>query len=114
MRNVNFWLQIQRVGAIARDGRLREGQRILEVNGQSLLGATHEEAVKALRSAGDRLNLLICDGYNMSSTGKGTAIHSMCRYDKIFSVWTFNSFNENIAFRVILSFNCTRIQLNVS
>ena len=66
-------LQIQRVGAIARDGRLREGQRILEVNGQSLLGATHEEAVKALRTAGDRLNLLVCDGYELSSsTGTNT------------------------------------------
>ena len=56
------------MGAIARDGRLREGQRILEVNGQSLLGVTHEEAVKALRTAGDRLNLLVCDGYEPSSS----------------------------------------------
>ena len=67
-------MQIQRVGAIGRDGRLREGQRILEVNGQSLLGATHEEAVKALRSAGDRLNLLVCDGYDLSSSTGNVAM----------------------------------------
>ena len=52
---------------------LREGQRILEVNGQSLLGATNEEAVKVLRTAGDRLNLLVCDGYELSSS-TGTTI----------------------------------------
>ena len=40
------------------------GQRIIEVNGQSLLGATHNEAVEALRSSGDSIHLLLCDGWN--------------------------------------------------
>ena len=40
------------------------GQRIIEVNGQSLLGATHQEAVNILRNAGDEIKLLVCDGFN--------------------------------------------------
>merc|ERR1712045_994891 len=39
------------------------GQRIIEVNGQSLLGATHSEAVNAMRETG---NLIVCDGWNNS------------------------------------------------
>ncbi len=71
--------QIQRSGAIARDGRLREGQRLLEVNGQSLLGATYEEAVKALRAAGDRYNLLVCDGYDPAHvSGESRACVCVC------------------------------------
>ena len=38
--------------------------RLLEVNGVSLLGASHQEAVNCLRSAGDVMHLLICDGYD--------------------------------------------------
>ena len=40
------------------------GQRIIEVNGQSLLGATHAEAVKAMRESGNSIHLIVCDGYN--------------------------------------------------
>ena len=40
------------------------GQRIIEVNGQSLLGASHNEAVSALREAGECIQLLVCDGWN--------------------------------------------------
>lgn len=41
--------------------------RILEVNGISLLGATHQEAVNALRAAGNELNIIVCKGYDKSS-----------------------------------------------
>ncbi|GAB6023124.1 hypothetical protein CHUAL_007209 [Chamberlinius hualienensis] len=51
-------------GAAIRDGALSVGMRILEVNGFSLLGASHQEAVNALRSAGDSMKLLLCDGYD--------------------------------------------------
>ena len=40
------------------------GQRIIEVNGKSLLGATHKEAVDALRDSKDSIHLLLCDGWN--------------------------------------------------
>lgn len=41
--------------------------RILEVNGTSLLGATHQEAVNALREAGDNIQIIVCKGYDKSS-----------------------------------------------
>lgn len=41
--------------------------RILEVNGTSLLGATHQEAVNALREAGNQIQIIVCKGYDKSS-----------------------------------------------
>lgn len=41
--------------------------RILEVNGTSLLGATHQEAVSSLREAGNELQIVVCKGYDKSS-----------------------------------------------
>lgn len=34
------------------------------------MGASHQEAVNALRSAGDTLTLLLCDGYDPSEVEK--------------------------------------------
>ena len=56
--------QITSGGATERDGRLQVGYRILEVNGVSLLGASHIEAVKALRSCSDKLTIIVCNGYD--------------------------------------------------
>ncbi len=44
--------------------RLPVGTRILQVNSQSLLGKTHEEALLILHSVVDRMNLLCCHGYD--------------------------------------------------
>lgn len=41
--------------------------RILEVNGTSLLGAKHIEAVQLLRTAGDKIQIIVCKGYDKSS-----------------------------------------------
>lgn len=61
-----FISKINSSGAARRDGRLRVGMRILEVNGVSLLGATHQEAVDVLRSSGQELYLVVCKGYEKS------------------------------------------------
>ena len=50
-------------GAASKDGRLVVGQRILEVNAQSLLGASHMDAVRALRGVQEKLTMLVCDGF---------------------------------------------------
>lgn len=78
-----FVSKINSSGAVRRDGRLKVGMRILEVNGQSLLGATHQEAVESLRLSANRLNLVVCKGYDKSdlihglvNSGTGTSIHS--------------------------------------
>ncbi|KAL2085639.1 hypothetical protein ACEWY4_018959 [Coilia grayii] len=59
-----FISKVSSTGAAARDGRLLVGMRILEVGNQSLLGMTHTEAVRVLRSTGDTLVLLVCDGFD--------------------------------------------------
>ncbi|XP_066930968.1 protein scribble homolog isoform X3 [Clytia hemisphaerica] len=61
-----FVSKVNSSGAAARDDRLKVGMRILEVNNTSLLGATHVDAVRALRTAGDNLSLIVCDGYDES------------------------------------------------
>ena len=59
------FISVIKEGSVAsREPRLRVGQRIIEVNGQNLLGAEHLEAVNTMRSVGDELNILVCDGYN--------------------------------------------------
>jgi hypothetical protein len=67
-----FISKVNSSGAVRRDGRLRVGMRILEVNGQSLLGATHQEAVESLRLGANRLNMVVCKGYE-----KSDLIHGM-------------------------------------
>lgn len=62
------FLQVSPTGAAGRDGRLRVGLRLLEVNQQSLLGLTHAEAVQLLRSVGDTLTVLVCDGFDTSTS----------------------------------------------
>ncbi|XP_054564431.1 protein scribble homolog isoform X2 [Eptesicus fuscus] len=59
-----FISKVSPAGAAGRDGRLRVGLRLLEVNQQSLLGLTHAEAVQLLRNAGDTLTVLVCDGFD--------------------------------------------------
>ncbi|XP_070507227.1 protein lap4 isoform X11 [Chironomus tepperi] len=78
-----FISKINSSGAVRRDGRLKVGMRILEVNGQSLLGATHQEAVESLRLSANRLNLVVCKGYDKSdlihgmiSSGTGSRLSS--------------------------------------
>ena len=67
-----FISKINSNGAVKRDGRLKVGMRILEVNGASLLGASHQEAVDCLRMSANRLNLVVCKGYE-----KSDLIHGM-------------------------------------
>lgn len=59
-----------------------------QVNGQSLLGATHEEGVKSLRSVGEKLVLMVCDGYDptveMSSpTSAGSSLSQASQISQI-------------------------------
>ncbi|KAF4017744.1 hypothetical protein G4228_009560, partial [Cervus hanglu yarkandensis] len=62
-----FISKVSPTGAAGRDRRLRVGLRLLEVNQQSLLGLTHGEAVQLLRSVGDTLTVLVCDGFDTNT-----------------------------------------------
>lgn len=46
-----FVKSVFNIGAAARDGRLKKGDRIVAVNGESLDGSTHAEAVTILKNA---------------------------------------------------------------
>lgn len=56
--------------ASQRQNELIVGQRIIEVNGRTLLGVTHEEATAAMRTAGNSIHLLVCDGWNSEAAVK--------------------------------------------
>jgi protein scribble len=59
-----FVSKITAGGAAEQDGRLKIGHRILEVNGTSLLRATHLVAARSLRNNPMEVSLLVCDGYD--------------------------------------------------
>lgn len=51
--------EVYEEGAAARDGRLWAGDQILEVNGVDLRGASHEEAIAALRQTPAKVRLMV-------------------------------------------------------
>lgn len=58
----NFPVVIKSVfpnGAAATDGRLKRGDQLIAVNGVSLDGVTHDQAVNMLKTAGDIVSLLV-------------------------------------------------------
>ncbi|XP_053317697.1 tyrosine-protein phosphatase non-receptor type 13 isoform X2 [Spea bombifrons] len=50
-------------GTAEADGRIQKGDRVLSVNGTSLEGATHKQAVEALRNTGQVVTLLLEKGH---------------------------------------------------
>uniref|UniRef100_A0AAQ5WZL3 Protein tyrosine phosphatase non-receptor type 13 n=1 Tax=Amphiprion ocellaris TaxID=80972 RepID=A0AAQ5WZL3_AMPOC len=50
-------------GAAELDGRIKKGDRVVAVNGKSLDGATHQQAVEALRDTGQTVHLLLEKGH---------------------------------------------------
>ncbi|XP_068452358.1 PDZ domain-containing protein 2 [Clinocottus analis] len=51
--------RVEKAGAIHRDGRLHAGDELLMINGRSLVGLTHQEAVAILRSATGLVQLVV-------------------------------------------------------
>ncbi|KAM9237371.1 tyrosine-protein phosphatase non-receptor type 13 isoform 2-T2 [Dugong dugon] len=54
-------------GAAESDGRIHKGDRVLAVNGVSLEGATHKQAVETLRNTGQVVHLLLEKGQSLAS-----------------------------------------------
>uniref|UniRef100_A0A8C9FDI9 Multiple PDZ domain crumbs cell polarity complex component n=1 Tax=Pavo cristatus TaxID=9049 RepID=A0A8C9FDI9_PAVCR len=64
LREKNKWMSLQLCvvlfqGAAAEDGRLKRGDQIIAVNGQSLEGVTHEEAVAILKRTKGTVTLTV-------------------------------------------------------
>ena len=56
--------QVIQGGAAHTDGRLHVGMRILQINSASMHGKTYDEALHVVQGVLDRMNLMICFGYN--------------------------------------------------
>jgi hypothetical protein len=57
-----FVCKIRERGAAVRDGRLKEGDLILEINGMPIINVTHNEAVKHFINAHENVKLKIVPG----------------------------------------------------
>nr|XP_033502544.1 tyrosine-protein phosphatase non-receptor type 13 isoform X2 [Epinephelus lanceolatus] len=55
-------------GAAELDGRIQKGDRVVAVNGKSLEGATHQQAVEALRDTGQTVHLLLEKGHLLADS----------------------------------------------
>ncbi|XP_060635261.2 tyrosine-protein phosphatase non-receptor type 13 isoform X5 [Anolis sagrei] len=54
-------------GAAEADGRIQKGDRVLSVNGITLEGATHKEAVEILRNTGQEVHLVLEKGQHAAA-----------------------------------------------
>lgn len=61
------WVELFLWPVCVRFSLVQVGMRLLEVNGHSLLGASHQDAVNVLRTAGNEIQLVVCKGYDKSS-----------------------------------------------
>jgi len=57
-----FVVKIREDGAAYKDGRLKEGDKVLEINGFSLTNVTHVDAVNKFLQAGENVNLKVIPG----------------------------------------------------
>lgn len=63
-----FVAAITEGGPAFRDGRLKRGDELLMINGHSLVGLTHQEAVDALRSAPSLVQLVVASKIRKSAS----------------------------------------------
>ncbi|XP_067895642.1 synaptojanin-2-binding protein [Heterodontus francisci] len=57
--NAIYVTKIKEDGPAALDGRLKEQDQILAINGRELCNVTHQEAVEIFRNSGDEVTLLV-------------------------------------------------------
>uniref|UniRef100_A0A8D0D1X1 Tyrosine-protein phosphatase non-receptor type 13 n=1 Tax=Sander lucioperca TaxID=283035 RepID=A0A8D0D1X1_SANLU len=55
-------------GAAELDGKIQKGDRVVAVNGKTLEGATHQQAVEALRDTGQTVHLLLEKGHPLADS----------------------------------------------
>uniref|UniRef100_A0A8C7C649 PDZ domain containing 2 n=1 Tax=Oncorhynchus kisutch TaxID=8019 RepID=A0A8C7C649_ONCKI len=78
---------VEEGGATQRDGRLKAGDELLMINGQSLVGLSHSEAVAVLRSSTGLVQLVVASRdthtYQTRSQGGGSRLESVGEDDEL-------------------------------
>jgi C-terminal processing protease CtpA/Prc len=69
--------RIEPGGAAERDGRLKIGDELLVINGHSLIGKTHEEAVAVMKQTSSILQLVVSTETDVSSSNIQTSSRSL-------------------------------------
>ncbi|KAJ8289681.1 hypothetical protein GJAV_G00004090 [Gymnothorax javanicus] len=96
--------KIKEDGAAALDGRLQEGDKILEINGHKLENLSHGAAVDLFRSAGEDVRLLVLKGM-VSVNGP-----SKPRPESEPSHFTIGKFGLVVATVVVAAIVCIRLR----
>ncbi|XP_036988292.2 tyrosine-protein phosphatase non-receptor type 13 isoform X17 [Artibeus jamaicensis] len=114
-------------GAAELDGRIHKGDRVLAVNGVSLEGATHKQAVETLRNTGQLVHLLLEKGQSPASKehvpvtpqctlpesdGQGQVLEKMMK--KVTPVKDYNFVTEENTFEVKLFKNSSGLGFSFS
>ncbi|KAM9461157.1 pro-interleukin-16 isoform 2-T2 [Clarias gariepinus] len=84
-------------GAAAADGRLQEGDEILELNGESLHGLTHEDALQKFKQVKKGLLTLVVRTRLGAVVGSQTQVAQLCRSKSLSSTAGISRTNDELA-----------------
>ncbi|MCI4383327.1 hypothetical protein PGIGA_G00025200 [Pangasianodon gigas] len=84
-------------GAAAADGRLQEGDEILELNGESLHGLTHEDALQKFKQVKKGLLTLVVRTRLGAVVGSQTQVAQLCRSKSLSSTAGISRASDELA-----------------
>ncbi|KAJ8341098.1 hypothetical protein SKAU_G00333890 [Synaphobranchus kaupii] len=99
--------KVKENGAAALDGRLQEGDKILEINGHKLENLSHGDAVELFRSAGEDVQLVVLK--SMAPVNGP----SKARPDSESAAYTIGKWGFAVATVAVLAFVYIRFQSHI-
>ena len=67
LHNGVFIYSVQPGGAVKKDGRLKPGMRVLEINNKRLVACGLDDIKPVLKGIGDKMELEVCDCYDFAT-----------------------------------------------